>query len=101
MRFADFQLAALYQALDEQRQRRGLTWKQAMLEINLAKDGQPGRHPIAQSTVSGLRTKSVAEGDGVLQMLRWLNRPPESFVPGFEVSEIHRLPDAPPDRVLR
>lgn len=96
-----FDLAALHSAIDEQRQTRGLTWKQAMLEINLQVDSRSGRHPVSQSTVAGLRTKAVAEGDGVLQMLRWLRRSPESFIPGCEANEHHHLPEVPPDKVLR
>lgn len=45
----------------------------------------------------------VAEGDGVLQMLRWLNRTPESFMPGHPHSEdaSERLPHVPLHYVLR
>jgi len=100
-RRADFSLADLHSAIDTQRRRQGITWEQAIREINLDVDSGSGRHPIARSTVAGLCTKAVAEGDGVLQMLRWLNRAPESFVPGCEALDIHRLPDAPSDRVLR
>ena len=97
----DFKLGALYLALDAQRQVRGLTWREAMEQINLRSSGVLPVHPIALSTVSNLRTKAIAEGDGVLQMLRWLNRTPESFVSGCEFSERHRLPEIPWDRVLR
>ncbi len=50
-----------------------------------------------------LRTKNVAEGDGILQMLRWLGRSPESFIAGREISQKFdaRLPDAPPNKILR
>ena len=58
---------------------------------------------LSASTVTSLRTKAVAEGDGVLQMLLWLNRSPESFVPDHpqsgEVSS--RLPIVPAHQVLR
>jgi hypothetical protein len=45
----------------------------------------------------------VAEGDGVLQMLLWLHRTPESFVPGHPESENSnaRLPDVPAAKILR
>ena len=99
--FADFDLAALYNALDAQRAARGMTWQQALHEIN-AVPWRVSVHPVARSTVTGLRTKAVAEGDGVLQMLRWLNRTPESFVPGCEAdSSTARLPNVPPGQVLR
>jgi len=97
----DFDLKALYAALDEQRQRRGLTWAQATREINAVGPPSP-RHPIATSTIVSLRTKAIAEGAGVLQMLRWLGRGPESFVHGLaaELSS-SRLPDADVQSVLR
>src|SRR5262249_1604334 len=59
---------------------RGLSWAQLTREVNRSR--RQG-HPIASSTLTGLATKSVAEGDGVLQMLVWLDRTPESFVPGL------------------
>jgi len=55
------------------------------------------------STVKGVATRAVAEGDGALQMLRWLNRVPESFMPGNpQLDEASaRLPEVPPNKVLR
>jgi hypothetical protein len=83
---SDFQLSALYDALDEARRARRLSWQGLLDEIN----GGPRQYRgIAVSTVTSLRHKAVAEGDGVLGMLRWLNRTPESFVPG------HPLDGAP------
>jgi hypothetical protein len=67
-------LTTLYKALDAQREARGLTWTAAVREI-----GGRGAGSIAVSTVKGLRTRTLAEADGVLQMLRWLDRAPESF----------------------
>ncbi|HLJ50847.1 MAG TPA: hypothetical protein VKU01_32775 [Bryobacteraceae bacterium] len=98
----DFDLAALFEALDAQRQARGLTWSQALREINRASERR-ARHQIARSTVTGLRTRRVAEGDGVLQMLQWLNRTPESFVPGCELagSNTAKLPEVAPQQMLR
>lgn len=63
----DFDVAALYTAVDAERQ--------------------------------ALRTRRVVEGDGVLQVLRWLGRSPESFVPGA-VDGVG-LPDPGPGRILR
>lgn len=100
MREPDFSLAALYAALDAQRQSRGLSWSAAVREIS-----EPfvvnGSRPLAPSTVAGLRTKGVAEGDGVLQMLRWLGRTPESFVPGAAADAGAPLPAVGPRDVLR
>jgi hypothetical protein len=99
----DFRLADLYAALDAQRQSRGLTWQQAVLEINTG-FGHASIHPIARSSVTSLRTKAVAEGDAVLAMLKWLNRTPESFLPGdggAHSSPGAHLPDPPPPLGLR
>jgi len=97
---ADFDLKALYDALDKQRSSRQMTWVGVMQEINRFKTE---RHPIATSTIRGLENKSVAEGDGILQMLLWLRRTPESFVPGFANAddERFRLQEVSTDQTLR
>jgi hypothetical protein len=98
----DFDLAALYQALDAQRIARGLSWSQAAHEINRLSAGAPVR-AISVSTLTSTRTKRVAEADGVLQMLRWLNRTPESFVPNHPRADDKsaRLPNVPTSQILR
>lgn len=52
---------------------------------------------------TGIGARRAAEGDGVLHMLLWLGRSPESFVPGYEerggVSA--PLPKVRADEVLR
>jgi hypothetical protein len=50
-----------------------------------------------------MRTRAQIEGDGVLQMLLWLERTPESFVPGYKGSSADScvLPQVGPDRILR
>jgi len=97
----DFDLQSLHSALDAQRQARGLTWAQATREINDV-GPTPQRHPIATSTIAGLRTKALAEGAGVLQMLRWLGRAPESFVRGLPPAlAASGLPAADRREVLR
>ncbi|HKE86092.1 MAG TPA: hypothetical protein VKB50_20170 [Vicinamibacterales bacterium] len=96
----DFSLRALYDVLDEQRQERGLSWAALAAELN--------RHrttlrPISASTITGLRQKPVGEGDGILQMLLWLGRTPESFLPG--IADAHsapfRLPELKNGQILR
>ena len=96
----DFDLGALYAALDAQRVARGLSWQQAAREISGQLSRVPSR-PISPSTLTGLRNRATIEGDGVLQMLRWLQRTPESFVPGGEDAAIARLPDVGPAQILR
>ncbi len=80
---ADFSIAALYAALDAQRNARGLSWQQAAREIS-SQFGVCSAKPISPSTLSGMRTRGSVEGDGVLQMLLWLGRSAESFVPGLD-----------------
>jgi hypothetical protein len=50
-----------------------------------------------------MRSRASIEGDGVLQMLRWLDRAPETFVPGHkERSGVsYALSDVEPNRILR
>lgn len=91
---ADFDLKALHAALDDKRRARNLTWVAVAREMNGG---------IAASTIGGLATKTTAEGDGVLQMLIWLERTPESFVPGFPDANADRyhLLAAQPGSILR
>ena len=100
-RHPDFDVHALYQALDSARQARGLSWTQVAREISgLYADTPAG--PISPSTLSGLRSRHEIEGDGVLQMLRWLHRTPESFVPGSTQMGLDaELPPVGAHRILR
>lgn len=84
MRFRDFNLSDLYAALDAQRQTRGLSWSQVAREINGPRRHMGG-HALSASTITGTRFRRVAEADGILQMLRWLHRQPESFIPGHSL----------------
>jgi ribosomal protein L24E len=101
-RSRDFSIRALYAAIDAHRQARGLSWSEATREMN-RRSGRSSAHRLSTSTVRGTRIRTVAEGDGVLQILRWLNRTPESFVPGYQESEdaSARLPDVSSHQVLR
>ncbi|MFZ0679495.1 helix-turn-helix domain-containing protein [Candidatus Binatus sp.] len=99
----DFSLRALFDALDAQRQARGLSWSQVIKEMHEMHQRPATARRLSASTMTGTRTRSAAEGDGVLAMLRWLNRTPESFMPGHRESEQTdaRLPNVPPGKVLR
>jgi AraC-like DNA-binding protein len=99
---ADFNLRELYAALDAQRQSRGLSWSQATREMGPESRTTRARR-ISTSTVIGTRTRAVMEGDGVLQMLQWLNRTPESFMPDRGESQLagEPLPQPAPHQTLR
>jgi hypothetical protein len=98
----DFDVEALFAALDAQRRARGLSWAQLTREINGQFASIPVR-PISSSTITGMRNRRVLEGDSVLQMLRWLGRAPEAFVPGREprAGESAFLPEVERGRILR
>lgn len=103
----DFNLRALFLELDAEREKRGMSWAEVAREINGACDSpmnQPSSgHQLAATTIKATGVRRVMEGDGVLQMLRWLNRSPESFVPGFADAELERysLPEPPADCMIR
>ncbi len=59
-----------------------------------------GAKNLSSSTVSGLRTKSSVEGDGVLQMLLWLDRSAESFVPGCDAHDTRGALQKPDARLI-
>jgi hypothetical protein len=101
-RLGDFDMAALYAALDERRVGRGLTWAGVTREINRP-DARPVLHPISVSSVTGTRNGRGGEGNIVLAMLLWLDRTPESFVPNHPAPATPDkfLPHPPPDRHLR
>lgn len=90
----EFDVGALYAAMDAQRAERGMTWAQ----VSKAMGG------VAPSTITGMTAKGSVEGDGVLRMLCWLNRPPEAFVPALAASvDLRRcaLPPLNPSEELR
>ena len=63
---ADFDLHALFDALDQERRSRDLSWAAVAREVNRF---VTAGHPIAASTITGLKHKAAGEGDGILQML--------------------------------
>jgi hypothetical protein len=99
---AAFDLRALAAALDAQRQARGLSWAEVARQISDRFERTPAT-PVNASTIKGVGTRPVAEGDGVLAMLLWLDRTPESFVPGhpWATAEAARLPRASANAILR
>src|SRR5579875_1934659 len=68
-----FNPPALYEALDAQRQARGLTWADVGRELG-----------IAPSTLTRTRLGGRMEVDGMLAMVRWLGRTAESFTYGYQ-----------------
>ncbi len=100
MAAGDFDLRALYDAMDVRRHELGLTWAQVAAHVNRHRTT---RRPIAVSTIVGLRDKASGEGDGILQMLLWLGRAPEDFVPGRTGADAasFQLPELTTGQILR
>jgi len=96
----DFNLRAVYDAMDARRREREMSWTDVAREVNRFRTLL---RPIALSTITGLRDKPAGEGDGILQMLLWLERTPESFVPGIAAAngERFRLPQLMTAQILR
>jgi hypothetical protein len=96
----DFDLFALYEAIDKRRRGRNMSWASVAKEVNRCRTT---RHLIAASTITGLRIKPVVEGDGILQVLLWLGRTPESFVSDIPESDSERfqLPNLTTSQILR
>jgi hypothetical protein len=101
-RSPDFDVQALYVALDVQRQARGMSWAQVAREVSGLFAGTRAK-PISPSTIVGMRKRANVEGDGVLQMLLWLKRTPESFVPGHSefATDTATLPQVNSGQILR
>lgn len=102
MRISNVDLKALYEALDSERRARSLSWTGLTREINALFRDVPC-HPIATSTITSLKAKGEVIGNAALQMLVWLNRTPESFLPGHNGSAdpTQELPRLERDRILR
>jgi len=64
-----FDAKALYQALDEKRESRDLSWREVAAEIG-----------VSVSTITRTRTGGRMEVDGMLAMVAWLGVPVETFV---------------------
>jgi hypothetical protein len=97
-------LKSMYDAIEERRNERGMSWAEVAHEVNrIETKGKPEGHPVAASTITSLKDKPVGEGDGILGILTWLGRTPESFIPGFPdaMAERYRLPDVERNHCLR
>jgi hypothetical protein len=101
----DFDIAALFDALDSQRRNRGMGWQGVAKEqwdqsatLNARRDD----HPISASTLTGMAKRRDTSCQHALFMLRWLGRTPESFMPGSTAdAKRTALPIVGPDQRLR
>jgi len=101
----DFDIAALFSALEAQRLDRALSWLGVAKEVwnqSAVLNARRKDHPISATTLTGMTKGMDTSCQHALFMLRWLGRPPESFVPGSTSdAKSTALPQVGPDRRLR
>jgi len=101
----DFDIAALFDALDAQRRNRVLSWQgvaQELWDQSAALNARRHDHPISASTLTGMAKRRDTTCQHALFMLRWLGRTPESFTPGSTAgSKRTALPFVGPHQRLR
>jgi len=102
----EFDVVALFDAMDRQRVERALSWRQVADQIwehsaDLNRR-RPSDHPISPSTITGFAKRGDLTCQHALFFLRWLDRTPESLLtPPAPDSEAPRLPATGADRRLR
>ncbi len=69
MRTAHLNIPAIYEALDEKRQRLDLSWRQTAREMSV----QP-------STLSRMKLYSAPSAEGLVRMLEWLGHSHRRYV---------------------
>jgi len=101
----DFDVGAMYRAMDAERRRRDLSWRDVAKEMWAQSELLNARredHPIAPSTLSGIAARGDCSCQHALFVLRWLGRAPEHFVvPSRPTDREAELPHAGADRRLR
>jgi hypothetical protein len=101
----DFNVGALFSALDAQRRDRRLNWQgvaRELWDLSATLSARRNDHPISASTLTGMAKRKDTSCQHALFMLRWLDRTPESFVPGSTGDARKNVfPRAGPDQRLR
>jgi len=104
-RTADFDVSALFAALDAQRMTQSLSWRglaDALWDQSAVLNLRRRDHPISPATIKSMAQRGDTTCQHALFMLRWLSRTPESFVPGAPTETARNaLPHAGPDQRLR
>jgi hypothetical protein len=101
---ADFDVAALFEALDSEREARGLSWSgvaQSIWALSSELNCRTDSHPISSSTLRGMPRRGATSCQHALFMLRWLGRSPESFLEGAAPDNGPPMPAAGTDKRLR
>lgn len=77
-----FDAIAMFRAMDDERQQRGLSWRGVADEIwamSAALNAERQDHPISPSTITNMARRGDTTCQHALFFLRWLGRAPESF----------------------
>jgi hypothetical protein len=79
-----FDGVALWNTMDELRAERGLSWREAVVEINSASEPEhfAVNHPIDVATVKRMKERGDCGCHFALGYLAWVDRTPESFLIG-------------------
>jgi len=105
MRGDEFDVLALYEALDARRRAEGWSWTgvaAALWAQSALLNAWRGDHPISPATLTGMARRGATTCQHALFVLRWLGVSPEHFVPAAAGGPLDRpLPKAGPDRRLR
>jgi hypothetical protein len=104
MERGDFDAEAMFEALDELRRARGLSWAataDAIWQQSSALNATRDDRPIIPATPTGLPRRRNTSCQHALFVLRWLDRTPERVVPGRASGPDSALPLGGPDVRLR
>jgi hypothetical protein len=102
--WSEFDISALFMALDDQRVARGLSWRCLADEMWNQSDelnAQRQDHPISPATLSNMQRRGNISCQHALFMLRWLDRSPESFLTEGAGDANFALPEPGRDHRLR
>src|SRR5262245_33408786 len=86
----DFDVLALWKAVDEQRRERGMSWHGVTQALGW----------MAQDTIARMGERGTATCNHVLPMIQWVGRTPESFTVDPE-GAVHELLPSPGERRWR
>jgi len=105
MSIREFDIDAMYAAMDAQRVAHGLSWPnvaRALWDQSAVLNERRGDHPISAATLTGIAKRGDTTCQHALFILRWLRRTPEDFLPVPPLDRAHvALPSVGDDRRLR
>lgn len=106
MSIREFDVRAMYAAMDAQRAALGLSWPKvarALWDQSAVLNQRRRDHPISPATLTGIAKRGDCTCQHALFILRWLGRAPEEFLsmPPTEDRGRVTLPSAAEDRRLR